>query len=109
AFERESLARYGMPKEIVMRHRLPQFNHMFTTDAYSASYYKYLWSDTMDADSWAYFEESGDVFSPEIASRLKSVMLAPGNSTDRGEAYRQFRGRDPDVAALLKARGFLET
>ena len=106
AFERESLERYGMPKEIVMRHRLPQFNHLFTSDAYSAGYYSYLWSETMDADTWAYFEESGDVFNPDIAGRFKSIMLAPGNTTDRAEAYRAFRGRDPDVAALLKVRGF---
>lgn len=106
AFERASLERYGMPKEIVMRHRLPQFNHLFTSDAYSAGYYSYLWSETMDADTWAYFEESGDVFNPDIAGRFKSIMLAPGNTTDRGEAYRQFRGRDPDVRALLKVRGF---
>jgi peptidyl-dipeptidase Dcp len=106
AFEKASLARIGMPKEIVMRHRLPQFNHLFTSDAYSAGYYSYLWSETMDADTWAYFEESGDVFNPDISGRFKSIMLAPGNTTDRGEAYRAFRGRDPDVAALLKVRGF---
>ncbi|WAC60381.1 M3 family metallopeptidase [Brevundimonas sp. SL130] len=106
AFEKASLARIGMPKEIVMRHRLPQFNHLFTSDGYSAGYYSYLWSETMDADTWAYFEESGDVFNPDIAGRFKSLMLAPGNTTDRAEAYRAFRGRDPDVAALLKVRGF---
>ena len=106
AFERESLARYGMPKEIVMRHRLPQFNHLFTSDAYSAGYYSYLWSEVMDADTWAYFEESGDVFNPDIAARYKAIILAEGNTTDRGEAYRRFRGRDPDVTALLKVRGF---
>ncbi len=106
AFERESLARYGMPKEIVMRHRLPQFNHLFTSDAYSAGYYSYLWSEVMDADTWAYFEESGDVFNPDIAARYKAIILSEGNSSDRGEAYRRFRGRDPDVAALLKVRGF---
>lgn len=106
AFERESLARYGMPKEIVMRHRLPQFNHLFTSDAYSAGYYSYLWSEVMDADTWAYFEESGDVFNPDIGSRYKAIILAEGNSSDRGEAYRRFRGRDPDVTALLKVRGF---
>ena len=106
AFERDSLARYGMPKEIVMRHRLPQFNHLFTSDAYSAGYYSYLWSEVMDADTWAYFEESGDVFNPEIGRRYKEIILAPGNTTDRGDAYRAFRGRDPDVAALLRVRGF---
>lgn len=106
AFERDSLARIGMPREIVMRHRLPQFNHLFTSDAYSAGYYSYLWSEVMDADTWAYFEESGDVFNPDIAKRYKDIILAPGNTTDRGDAYRAFRGRDPDVAALLKVRGF---
>ncbi|MGQ2989671.1 M3 family metallopeptidase [Brevundimonas sp.] len=106
AFEKASLARIGMPKEIVMRHRLPQFNHLFTSDAYSAGYYSYLWSEVMDADTWAYFEQSGDVFNPDIAGRFKSQILAPGNTTDRGEAYRAFRGRDPDVAALLRVRGF---
>lgn len=106
AFERDSLARYGMPKEIVMRHRLPHFNHLFTSDAYSAGYYSYLWSEVMDADTWAYFEESGDVFNPEIGRRYKEIILAPGNTTDRAEAYRAFRGRDPDVAALLRVRGF---
>jgi len=106
AFERDSLARYGMPKEIVMRHRLPQFNHLFTSDAYSAGYYSYLWSEVMDADTWAYFEESGDVFNPDIGARYKAVILAEGNTTDRAEAYRRFRGRNPDVAALLKVRGF---
>lgn len=106
AFERESLARIGMPKEIVMRHRLPQFNHLFTSDAYSAGYYSYLWSEVMDADTWAYFEESGDVFNPTIASKYKSIILSEGNSSDRAEAYRRFRGRNPDVAALLRVRGF---
>lgn len=106
AFEKASLDRLGMPKEIVMRHRLPQFNHLFTSDAYSAGYYSYLWSEVMDADTWAYFEQSGDVFNPDIGGRFKSVILAPGNTTDRGEAYRAFRGRDPDVAALLRVRGF---
>ncbi len=106
AFERESLARIGMPKEIVMRHRLPQFNHLFTSDSYSAGYYSYLWSEVMDADTWAYFEESGDVFNPDIAGRYKAIILSEGNSSDRGEAYRRFRGRDPDVTALLKVRGF---
>ncbi|WGM48013.1 Dipeptidyl carboxypeptidase [Brevundimonas sp. NIBR10] len=109
AFEKASLDRLGMPREIVMRHRLPQFNHLFTSDGYSAGYYSYLWSETMDADTWAYFEESGDVFNPDIAGRFKSIILAPGNTTDRAEAYRRFRGRDVDVSALLKVRGFPTT
>ena len=106
AFERETLARLGMPREIVMRHRLPQFNHLFSSDAYSAGYYSYLWSETMDADTWAAFQESGNVWDPATARRFADVLLSTGNVTDRAEAYRLFRGRDPDVAALLRKRGF---
>ena len=105
-FEREALAKIGMPKEIVMRHRLPQFNHLFSSDAYSAGYYSYLWSETMDADTWAAFEQTGNVWDKTTAERFKTIVLATGNETDRAEAYRQFRGRDPDVSALLKRRGF---
>jgi peptidyl-dipeptidase Dcp len=105
-FERDTLAELGMPKEMRMRHRLPQFGHLFSSDAYSAGYYSYLWSETMDADTWAAFEETGDPFNKAVADRFRTILLATGNQTDRAEAYRQFRGRDPDVTALLKRRGF---
>lgn len=106
AFERETLTEIGMPKEIVMRHRLPQFNHLFSSDAYSAGYYSYLWSETMDADTWAAFEEAGDVWDADTAERFRSTILATANETDRKEAYRKFRGRDPEVKYILKKRGF---
>ncbi|WP_325060575.1 M3 family metallopeptidase [Vitreimonas sp.] len=106
AFERETLEAIGMPDEIAMRHRLPQFGHLFSSDAYSAGYYSYLWSETMDADTWEMFEASGNVFDPTAAAGMRNIILAPGNTTDRAEAYRQFRGRDPDVNALLRTRGF---
>jgi peptidyl-dipeptidase Dcp len=106
AFERETLTRLGMSREIAMRHRLPQFNHLFSSDAYSAGYYSYLWSETMDADTWAAFEEAGNVWDPATAQRFGTVLLSTGNVTDRAEAYRLFRGRDPDVDALLRKRGF---
>ncbi len=105
AFERETLAEIGMPKEIVMRHRLPQFNHLFSSDDYSAGYYSYLWSETMDADTWAAFEQAG-VWDKPTAERFRSALLETANETDRAEAYRAFRGRDPDVDALLRRRGF---
>lgn len=89
-----------------MRHRLPQFSHLFSSDAYSAGYYSYLWSETMDADTWAAFEEAGNVWDKKTAEKFRSMLLATGNETDRAEAYRAFRGRDPDVNALLKRRGF---
>jgi peptidyl-dipeptidase Dcp len=106
AFEKKALAEIGMPREIVMRHRLPQFNHLFSSDSYSAGYYSYLWSETMDADTWAAFEEAGSPWDKQVAERFKRYLLSTGNETDRAEAYRQFRGRDPDVNALLRKRGF---
>ncbi len=106
AFERDTLASLDMPREIVMRHRLPQFNHLFSSDAYSAGYYSYLWSETMDADTWAAFEESGNVWDKGVADKFRTILLETGNETDRKEAYKAFRGRDPDVNALFKRRGF---
>jgi peptidyl-dipeptidase Dcp len=106
AFEKKALAEIGMPKEMVMRHRLPQFGHLFSSDSYSAGYYSYLWSETMDADTWAAFEEAGNPFDRKIADSFRINLLSTGNETDRAEAYRKFRGRDPDVTALLKRRGF---
>ena len=105
-FERETLTEIGMPKEIVMRHRLPQFNHLFSSDAYSAGYYSYLWSETMDADTWAAFEETGNPWDAKTAERFRTILLSTGNETDRKEAYRKFRGRDPEVKYILKKRGF---
>jgi peptidyl-dipeptidase Dcp len=105
AFEREALARIDMPREVALRHRLPQFSHLFGSDSYSAGYYSYLWSEVMDADARGAFEEAGDPFDRATAERLRTFLLAPGNSTDRSEAYRQFRGRDPEPDALLAGRG----
>lgn len=106
AFEKDRLAKIGAPREVAMRHRLPQFSHLFTSDSYSAGYYSYLWSDVMAADTRKAFEEAKDVFDPAVAEGLRKYILAPGNTTDRAEAYRQFRGRDPDINTLLEKRGF---
>jgi peptidyl-dipeptidase Dcp len=106
AFEKAALAEIGMPKEMVMRHRLPQFNHLFSSDGYSAGYYSYLWSETMDADTWAAFTDAGDVWDKATAERFRSMLLSTGNESDRIEAYRAFRGRDPDVKYIMKKRGF---
>ncbi len=106
AFEKQTLAAIGMPKEIVLRHRLPHFLHLFASDSYSAGYYSYLWSDVMAADAWQAFEETGDVWDPGVAKKFFDIILATGDAIDRAEAYRQFRGRDPQVEALLKNRGF---
>jgi peptidyl-dipeptidase Dcp len=104
-FEREMLERIGMPREIALRHRLPQFDHLFGSDAYSGLYYSYLWADVMSADGWQAFIESGSPWNREVAGRFRRHILSDGNTVDRAEAYRRFRGRDPEVAALLKERG----
>jgi peptidyl-dipeptidase Dcp len=106
AFEKAELQKLNAPKEVAMRHRLPQFNHLFASDDYSAGYYSYLWSEVMDADTREAFMETKNVFDKTVADKLRTYILAPGNTTDRAEAYRQFRGRDPDVRALFRKRGF---
>lgn len=105
-FESTTLKDIGMPAELVMRHRLPQFNHLFSSDSYSAGYYSYLWSETMDADTFAAFEEAGSPWDKATADRFARILLSTGNETDRAEAYRAFRGRDPAIEALLAKRGF---
>jgi peptidyl-dipeptidase Dcp len=106
AFEKDALARIGMPKEIVMRHRTPHFTHVFSGDGYSAGYYSYLWSEVLDADGFKAFEETGDVFDPATAQRLKEYVYSAGYRLAPAEAYQAFRGRPPEVNALLEKRGF---
>jgi peptidyl-dipeptidase Dcp len=101
------LERIGMPREIALRHRLPHFDHLFGSDGYSGLYYSYLWADVMPADGWQAFLEGGGPWSVEVAERFRTHILADGNRTDRADAYRRFRGRDPDVSALLQDRGLV--
>ena len=106
AFERDTLARLGMPTEIVMRHRPTQFLHVFGSDGYSAGYYSYLWSDVITADAALAFEEAGGLYEPELAKRLRDNVFAIGNTVDPADAYRAFRGRDPQIEGLMRKRGF---
>ncbi len=105
-FERETLATLGMPKEIVMRHRTPQFGHVFSSDGYSAGYYSYLWSDVITADAFGAFTEGKGAYDKAVAKKLVKNIFSVGNTLDPADAYRQFRGRDPQVSALMKKRGF---
>jgi peptidyl-dipeptidase Dcp len=107
AFERESLERIGMPREIIMRHRTPHFTHVFSGDGYSSGYYSYLWSEVLDADAFNAFEETGDAFDPEMARKLKQFIYSAGNLRDPAEAYKAFRGRLPSPEALLVKRGLV--
>ncbi|CAM5765797.1 M3 family metallopeptidase [Bosea minatitlanensis] len=105
AFEAAELQRLGMPAEITMRHRTPHFTHVFSGDGYSAGYYSYLWSEVMDADAFNAFIETGDVFSAEVAGKLKRYIYSAGDTRDAAEAYTLFRGRLPTPDALLEKRG----
>lgn len=105
AVEAEVLQSIGMPEAITMRHRVPHFTHVFSGDGYSAGYYSYMWSEVMDADAFAAFEEAGDVFAPAIAEKLAREIYSAGGRQDPAEAYKAFRGRLPDTAPMLKKRG----
>ena len=105
AFEREELKRLGMPREIVMRHRLPHFLHLFASSGYAAGYYVYMWAEVLDADGYNAFVEAGNPFDPAVAERLRQYVYSAGNTLEPGEAFRAFRGRDPKVEPMLSKRG----
>ncbi|MHC3939357.1 Dipeptidyl carboxypeptidase [Paenochrobactrum sp. BZR 201-1] len=104
-FEKETLAKLSMPDAIIMRHRTPHFTHVFSGDGYSAGYYSYMWSEVLDADAFAAFEESGDPFNPELAANLKKYIYAAGGSADPEELYKKFRGKMPSPEAMIANRG----
>jgi len=108
AFEKEELGKLGMPNEIVMRHRIPQFNHVFGAPygGYDAGYYDYLWSDALTADAWEAFLEGKGAWDHLVATRLKNEVLSVGNTRNPAESFRAFRGRDVNTEALMRKRGF---
>ena len=105
AFEAETLARLGMPGEIAMRHATPHFLHVFSGDGYSAGYYSYMWSEVLDADAFAAFEETGDAFDPALAQKLRAHIYAAGGTRDPEELYLAFRGKMPSPDAMMEKRG----
>jgi peptidyl-dipeptidase Dcp len=106
AFEREFTARVGMPAEIGLRHRPTHFQHLFAGSGYAAGYYAYLWAEVLDADGFAAFDAAGDAFNPDLAAKLKAIYSA-GDTADPMELYRAFRGRAPEISALLSQRGLV--
>jgi peptidyl-dipeptidase Dcp len=107
SFEREALAELGMPDEIVMRHRSPHFTHAFSGEGYSAGYYSYEWAEVLVADAAEAFAEApGGFYDPEVAAAMVEHLYAVRNAVDPAVAYREFRGRDATVDALMRARGF---
>ncbi len=107
AKQAEVLADLGMPPAIGMRHATPHFAHVFAGDGYSSGYYSYMWSEVMDADAFAAFEEAGGAFDPERAKAMEENILSTGGSREAEELYLAFRGRLPGVEALLKGRGLI--
>ena len=107
AFEKETLAELNMPKELPMRHRTPHFGHVFSGEGYATAYYGYMWADVLTADaSEAFAQAPGGYYDEDLADKLVKYLFAPRNSIDPNKAFRLFRGRDADVNALLRARGF---
>ncbi|AZO65561.1 MULTISPECIES: M3 family metallopeptidase [unclassified Mesorhizobium] len=106
-FEAETLEKLDMPDTIAMRHRTPQFGHIFSGDGYSAGYYSYMWSEVLDADAFAAFEETGDPFNPALAERLRKNIYAAGGSKDAEELYTAFRGKMPSPEAMMVKRGLV--
>jgi peptidyl-dipeptidase Dcp len=109
AFEATALARIGMPEEIAMRHRPPHFDHVFSGGGYAAAYYSYMWSEVLDADAFEAFAETGDIFDPATAKRLRETIYGAGGAQDPVDAYKAFRGRLPSPEALLPKRGLADT
>ena len=104
-FEKAELNKIGMPEDIVMRHRLAHFRHLFASSGYASQYYVYLWAEVLDADGFDAFVEAGDPFDRATADRLLTHIYAAGNTRDPAEAYRAFRGRAPTVTPMLKKKG----
>jgi peptidyl-dipeptidase Dcp len=107
AFEAATLKEIGMPAEIVMRHRMPHFGHIFAGEGYAAGYYDYIWADTLVADAAEAFQDSpGGFYDRATAKRLHDDIVSVGNTVEAADAFRRFRGRDVTVDALMRDRGF---
>jgi peptidyl-dipeptidase Dcp len=106
-FEKETLAELGMPKQLVMRHRTPHFGHVFSGEGYATAYYGYMWADVLTADAAEAFAEAPDGFyDKEMADKLVKYLFSPRNAIDPAEAYKLFRGREANMEALMRDRGF---
>ena len=103
-FEKNVLDKYGLIPEIKPRYRSTYFNHIWNS-GYSAGYYSYIWCEILDADAFKAFQETGDIFNREVASRFEKEILSKGGTRDPLEMYLAFRGREPSIDALLENRG----
>ena len=109
-FEKQTLKELKMPEELPMRHRTPHFGHVFSGEGYATAYYGYMWADVLTSDASEAFKEApGGFYDEIIAKKCVEYLFAPRNSIDPAEAYRMFRGRDAEIEALMRDRGFLVT
>ncbi len=106
-FEEKALSEIDMPKEVVMRHRMPHFMHLFSGDGYSSGYYSYMWSEVMDSDAFKAFKETGDIFNKSVSDKLKTFIYSSGGKYDPELAYMKFRGQKPSSDALIEDRGLV--
>lgn len=106
-FEKEKLESISMPRQVTMTHRTAHFYHIFNSEGYAAGYYGYMWADVLASDATAAFSTApGGFYDKDVISKMKKYLFEPRNAIDPAEAYRLFRGADPDIKFLLKERGF---
>ena len=106
AFEASSMEKMHMIPEIIVRYRSTFYNHIFTT-GYEAGYYSYTWSAVLDADAFAAFKETGNIFNPTTAKAFRH-LLEQGGTRDAQELYLEFRGKEADPQYLLRRKGFID-
>ena len=104
-FEAAKLNERGIPSQILPRYRITNFSHTMG-GGYTAGYYSYMWAEVLDADAFEAFAETGDIFNQEVADKFRKYVLTPGGIDDGMTMYKNFRGREPKIDALLKNRGF---
>jgi peptidyl-dipeptidase Dcp len=104
AFEHQIREKYNMLPQIPLRHRTPVFRHTFS-GGYNSGYYMYLWAEQLDSDAFEAFVEAGNIFDQELARKLRYEIFARGGIENAMTLYKNFRGREPDVQALLRNRG----
>ena len=104
-FEAEKLNERGIPSQILPRYRMTNFSHTMG-GGYTAGYYSYMWAEVLDADAFEAFAETGDIFNQEVAAKFRKYVLTPGGIDDGMTMYKNFRGREPKIDALLRNRGF---
>ena len=107
AFEKEAMDKIGLIRQIPPRYRSTYFNHTMG-GGYTAGYYSYIWAEVLDADAYEAFKEKGDIFDKATAKAFRKYILEPGGIKDAMEMYRDFRGSEPGIEALLRNRGLID-